>query len=77
MPIKLENQVIYKCQFCGKRALTKRGSIIHERSFCKHENSTNRKNCKHERIETKWTSGAPYEQVPAYDYCPDCGKKFE
>jgi len=70
----LKNQIIFQCEYCGKRLLSKKGAKIHENKYCKNENSPNRKNCKHENTHTQYII-PPGEtmQVPDYEICLDCG----
>jgi len=83
--IVLKNQTIYKCEYCGHRKLSKTGVILHEREYCKNENSPAQKNildkqanCTHEHVETAWTPivGEEFRSEPNYDYCVDCNKEF-
>ena len=77
------NQTTYKCSYCGRRKLSKRGCIEHENKYCKNELSPHmlairkkQDNCLHEHRETVY-SYIPGECVkePDYDICIDCGKE--
>ncbi len=78
----LENQIIYQCEYCDKKNLSKKGSEIHENEYCRNENSPHKKDiikkqeeCKHENFYTVWRY-IPGEAVqePDYDICIDCDK---
>ena len=75
MPIDIKNQTIYKCQYCGKRYLTKQGCKKHEIDYCKSPNAPRVINCKHKEVVTVWIPivGEENRQEPDYDYCIDCG----
>jgi len=75
--IKLENQTLFQCSFCKKRLLTKRGCVLHEKLYCKNNESPHVINCEHENIETSYRY-IPGEAVqePDYNYCVDCGTRF-
>ncbi len=83
--IKLQNQILFQCEFCGKRLLTKKGAGIHERQYCWHPDSIHQKlivediknkqsNCKKHEWETSYTY-IPGECVkePDYEMCILCG----
>ena len=84
----MENQILYKCSYCGKRLLTKQGCILHEKEYC-NDNSSPRiikmlelkrkaqENCKHEKTHTHYDY-IPGEAIkePQYEVCNSCGYIF-
>lgn len=75
----LTNQTVYKCSFCKHKTFTKKGMILHENKYCKGIDSPRVKNCKHENVSTVWIPmlGEGSRMEPNYDYCVDCGFKFD
>jgi len=80
----LKNQIIYQCECCNKRLLSKKGAMIHEEQYCWHPDSPHKKKileeqlkCKHEHIETQYSYmiGEAVKE-PDYDLCLDCGAKI-
>lgn len=80
----LKNQIIYECEYCGKRLLSRNGAKIHEIGYCKAVNSIHQKDillkqrdCSHNNITTIWDY-IPGEAVkePQYELCIDCDKKL-
>jgi len=84
----ITNQTLYKCSYCNRRKLTKRGCIQHENNYCSAPSSPHKiraekeriekqSNCKHLRKETIW-GYIPGECVkqPDYDICIYCNKIF-
>lgn len=78
--ITLKNQIVYKCEGCGKRFVTKHGAKTHESNWCKKhaQSKKNPKNCKHENVFTSYSpiAGEEFRSEPDYDYCDDCGTIF-
>jgi len=76
----LYNQVVYQCEYCNKRLLSKNGAKIHEDKYCSDspvvkENRRNEiLNCKHE-WGTEWSPifGEEHLSEPSHDYCIKCG----
>ncbi len=82
--IKLENQTLYKCSYCSKRLLTKRGCKVHETIWCNNPLSPaqmvvaeKQAACQHSNVDEIW-SYIPGEAVkqPDHDQCLDCGKRL-
>jgi DNA-directed RNA polymerase subunit RPC12/RpoP len=75
----LNNQTVYKCSFCAHKTFTKRGMKLHEENYCKGANSPRVQNCEHENIGTAWVPmrGEENRMEPDYDFCEDCGFKFD
>ena len=86
--IILKDQTLYKCEYCGKRLLTRGGAQMHEQSYCKNPESPhmiedaarvarNQANCGHYNKETIWRC-IPGEAVkmPYYDVCTGCGLRM-
>jgi len=80
----LKNQTLYKCSFCSRRMLTKKGAEIHENDYCKSDKSPRalaaiekQNNCEHKNSQTHY-SYIPGEAVqqPECDICTDCGLQF-
>lgn len=80
--IKLTNQVIYKCSFCGRRMLSRNGAKIHEEKYCHYYESPHKmrikdiqNKCPHVGKETIYAY-IPGEcvQEPDYEVCIACGK---
>jgi hypothetical protein len=79
--ITLKNQTIYKCEYCGKRLLSKNGAKLHEENYCwaspipKQKEREKQENCNHDDIKTSYRY-IPGEAVmePDYNYCVECGK---
>jgi hypothetical protein len=78
----LNNQTVYKCSYCGRKKLSKRGCLLHEQKYCKNEKSPHmisiknmQDNCPHNNLAMAY-SYIPGEAVmePNYKYCLDCGK---
>ena len=78
----IKNQTLYKCSYCGKRLLTKKGAKIHEERYCRHEDSPHeqaekrkREECTHENTHEVWSYMAG-EAVMEPDHleCLDCGE---
>lgn len=83
---ELSNQVIYQCEYCNKRFVTKRGAKLHEEKYCwkspipKEHKKREIMDCDH-RFETVYTyiSGEAVQE-PSHDECVKCGiekTKFE
>lgn len=78
---KLTNQILWECDYCAKRLLTKKGAKIHENKYCWHEDSPNkiatkhkRLNCEHKNAEMQYTYiHGEAVQEPAGMMCLDCG----
>jgi len=77
----IKNVTVYKCSYCGKRLLTKKGAKIHENKYCWHSDSPHQKSivekkekCEHKNVETQY-SYIPGEAVkePSHNECMDCG----
>jgi hypothetical protein len=73
----LQNQTIYKCEFCNKRFVTKSGAKLHEERYCR-KNYIKQESCEHKNTYTVWAPivGEANREEPDYDYCPDCHLKF-
>lgn len=80
----LKNQTLYKCSYCGKRLLSKKGCVLHENEYCKDWKSPYQQavkkfqaECEHKNTDEVWDY-IPGEAVkePSYVYCLDCGKKY-
>ena len=76
----LTNQTLYKCSYCGRKKLSKKGCLLHENEYCSNEFSPNRikakrrqEECKHEHKEMVY-SYIPGEAVqqPDHEKCIDC-----
>ena len=79
--IKLMNQVTYRCSYCGRKTLSLNGAKIHEKEYCKHQDSPHKKairdiqnNCPHVEKEMVY-SYIPGEcvQQPDHEVCVACG----
>ena len=79
----LKNQTVYKCSYCSRKKLSKRGCILHENEYCRHERSPNmvriknrQDSCPHENKETIY-SYIPGEAVqqPDHEVCIDCNAR--
>ena len=79
--IKLTNQTIYKCSYCGRKKFSLNGIKIHEKEYCVHPGSPHRgaisdmqSHCPHTEKETVY-SYIPGEcvQQPDHDVCVTCG----
>ncbi|HEB32967.1 MAG TPA: hypothetical protein ENI15_19150 [Spirochaetes bacterium] len=79
----LKNQTLYKCSYCGRRKLTKRGCLQHEDRYCSNELSPHQmgikkwqSECPHKNTETVY-SYIPGEAVqqPDHDVCLDCNAR--
>lgn len=79
----LRNQTLYRCSYCNRRKLTKRGCIEHENKYCGNELSPHmmgikktQAECLHKKKETIWTY-IPGEcvQQPDHDVCIDCNAR--
>ena len=78
-----KNQTLYKCSYCGRRKLTKRGCLQHEDQYCGNEASPHQVNikkrqakCPHKNTEEIW-SYIPGEAVkqPDHNVCLDCNAR--
>ena len=79
----LRNQTLYKCSYCNRRKLTKRGCRIHENYYCSDELSPHKINikkmqseCLHKNKETIYAY-IPGEcvQQPDHEACIDCNAR--
>jgi len=79
----LTNQTLFKCSYCGRKKLSKRGCILHEENYCSNKSSPHQIKikkkqamCPHKNKETVW-SYIPGEAVkqPDYDVCIDCNAR--
>lgn len=77
-----EAKVIYRCEHCSKRFLTKQGAKRHEEDYCykspivKQKKLDKQANCEHEFHE-EWgpIPGEEHRMEPLYDICHKCGLK--
>lgn len=75
----LYDQVVYQCEYCNKRLLTKSGAKIHEKEYCslspivRNKRNQEIASCNHE-WETSWDSikGEEHRSEPSYSYCVKC-----
>jgi hypothetical protein len=76
----LTEQIIYQCEFCDKRFITKQGAKLHEHDYCYKSPIKKEKRrkeilaCQHDWT-TSWAPifGEEHLKEPDYDYCFKCG----